>query len=264
MKLAIEGRSLLVRKLNVSRIVSGLVAGILAVIPLPGVAQTISGRVIDQFTEAPIGGAVVAVRDSMGSTVDITTSDAEGNFRFNIDPGTYSFFVRSVGYAPTVTPAVGLKPGQVLDLTITMPARLVITLEPLVVEGDSFPDARGPLVGFYQRAERGLGVFILREEIELRQPTKLSDLLFGKVGVRVYSIRGEMNKKMIRIGGARCTPMIWIDGTRVAFIGDADIDELIYAYDLEGVEIYTISQIPAEFMSGSAACGVIVMWTARG
>jgi len=246
------------------RVLGRFVFGVLVSLPTVGAAQTISGRVVVVFTKAPIGGAVVAVRDSMGSTVDIATSDAEGNFLFNIDPGTYSFFVRSVGYAPTATPAVGLKPGQVLDLTITMPARLVITLEPLLVEGDSFPDARGPLVGFHQRAERGFGVFILREEVELRQPTKLTDLMFGKPGVRVYSILGELNKKMIRIGGAKCTPMIWIDGTRVAFLDDRDIDELIYAYDLEGVEVYTVSQIPAEFHSGSSRCGVIVMWTTRG
>ena len=246
-----------------TRIVWGLVVWTLAVTPVLGAAQAISGRVIDEYTETPIADAIVTVRDSMGSALDTTTCDGEGNFRFDVHPGMYSFAVRSIGYAPTETATVRVGSGQVLNVTITVAVRLV-TLEPLLVEGDSTPDHRGPLVGFHERVERGMGVFVVREEVELRQPTKITDILYGKSGVRIYSIRGELNKKMVRIGGARCTPMVWLDGTRVSNIEDRDLDELIYAYDLEGLEVYTTSQIPAEFHGGDTHCGVIVLWTTRG
>ena len=226
-------------------------------------AQTIAGRVIDEFTNDPIGEAHVVVRDSSGSVLDTATSDGDGAFRFRVDPGRYSFAVRAVGFAPIETGPVDIAVGQTVDLTITMSVRLV-TLEPVVIEGDSARDARGPLVGFYERVERGMGLFVVREEVELRQPTKITDILYGKSGVRIYSIRGELNKKMVRIGGARCTPMVWLDGTRVSNIEDRDLDELIYAYDLEGLEVYTTSQIPAEFHGGDTRCGVIVLWTTRG
>ena len=71
-------------------------------------AATISGRVLDAKTGAPLLGANVSISDSLG-----TFCDAEGRFRLLVQPGAYEVTVSIIGYVEARqeihVPAAGLQ-----------------------------------------------------------------------------------------------------------------------------------------------------------
>ncbi|THF77100.1 carboxypeptidase regulatory-like domain-containing protein [Cohnella fermenti] len=65
--------------------------------PLPG---SLSGEVREEGTGTPLPGIAVRIADLNGVTLDITETDAAGQFVFlSLPPGVYSLLVNSVGYA---------------------------------------------------------------------------------------------------------------------------------------------------------------------
>ena len=118
------------------------------------------------------------------------------------------------------------------------------------------------MVDFERRRALGRGTFITRDDVVKRNPLTLADMLRAVRGLTVRSAGGRTELRFARanarIAGPDCPPEIWIDGAR-AF--DATVDE-VRPDEVEGIELYrSLGQIPAEYLSRSSACGLVLIWT---
>jgi len=221
------------------------------------------GRLLDQENGMPVDGAVVRVVDTGLQTL----SNHNGRFLFpEVESGRYAVEIEHLAYGTKRYP-VEVPFGGAAQVEITM-SQTPIELEPIVVEAKSRAWL-STMSGFYQRMDRGLGVFLTPEFIEQRAPTTLTDALRGLAGVRVVKQPGPGNNYGVLLRGAvrfngtgisTCPPILYIDGVRVQ---DFPLDE-IYGGDLAAVEVYRgASELPAQFAGSDAGCGVVVVWTRR-
>lgn len=121
---------------------------------------------------------------------------------------------------------------------------------------------RDKMVDFERRRATGRGTFITRDHIERRNPMTTADLLRTVRGLAVRTSAGRTEVRFVRantrVEGPDCPPEMWIDGVRTF---GATVDE-IRPGELEGIELYRgLGQIPAEYLSRSAGCGLVMIWT---
>lgn len=94
----------------------------LAALRLPG--QNLSGKftgTIFDPSDGAIPNATIVMTNHKANTVDMTTSDAEGNFVFKALPvGEYEMKVLKPGFATYLAPQVVLEPGRDLALKATL------------------------------------------------------------------------------------------------------------------------------------------------
>lgn len=239
------------------------------------------GTVVGADDDAPIAGAMVLIRTTDGSPVYSAVTNEEGQFRFmHPDQMTkeWSLSVEHVAYGK-VSRVVTFRPGEQLDVEVLLADR-VIGLDPIVVT----ERRRGLLadMGFYDRLERGFGEFIERDEIERRAPSRVTDLMQGRSGLRV--VQTDPFKYDIRLlGTARfsgdCQPSIWVDGSLARDSGEPRVDtvrghtiyrqvqlsEVVSPEEIEAIELYTgAAGLPIQYGGSNAACGVVLIWTRRG
>jgi hypothetical protein len=148
--------------------------------------------------------------------------------------------------------------------------------------------------GFYDRVERVrksamLGEFISPEELEVRNLTRLSDMLQGRQYSRIASVNVGGRAQPIAQGRARCSMNIVVDGQYVSnSIQDLEVsevpqsifgrgtsrarsgalqvglDEMVSGRSIMGIEIYpSIAGAPVELIptASRGACGLIAIWT---
>jgi TonB family protein len=215
-----------------------------------GAART--GTVRDRAGRA-IAGAQVGLA---GDTVAGVTGP-DGTFRLAPVPaGPGTLRVRRVGYRPLalrVTAAAGAPP-----VAVTL-QRAAQTLDPVVVRGER-NRYHGRLAEFYRRRDAGLGHHITREQIDRRNPFRLTDLLRTIPGVDVAP--NPLGSKTVRMRGARCDPLVWLDGYPMS-TGYLDPD-FFSPRSIEAMEIYSgVATIPQSLLGAGrlGACGVIVIWS---
>ncbi len=93
---------------------------------------TISGKVTDTTTSAPLSGATARAL-SGGTTSGTATAGDDGTYRIaNIAPGTYEVVVTRLGYLARRIPGVRVAAGQNVQLDVRM-AEIVTQLNPAVV-----------------------------------------------------------------------------------------------------------------------------------
>ena len=233
---------------------------------LPVDAQTIQGTVVDQKTDSPIQFASVALVTKEGSVTKIAITDSEGAYRLTApDPGIYSLRVDAAGYNTLNGIQFRARVSQLL--TFDLRVWDLTELAPVVVEAEREPFAPGPLEGFYERQTLGRGHFIDREEMESQGSARFTDVLRNVPLVRVVPVRSSYTirfKNVARISGD-CPPVLWVDNVKWGSIDlDGGPDRELFPSDLEGIEIYSPTQVPAQFISTDAVCGVVVVWTKRG
>lgn len=235
-------------------------------IPLsnPNEKGQLIGYVRDIDSSRPIIGATVRLREAGRTT---TTNDRGLFILREVDPGLEVMEVEVLGYDLTQEPIqVFGGRGQELEVFVS---REPIEISPIMVTvrpRSWFSDR----VGLEDRIAKGFGYFVLREDIELRQPNNLGDVMYGVPGVTVRRSGGGVSARYtVQLRGAAnmqnelCAPMVWMDGIKIG--ADFDIFSSTVAFDIEAVEIYRgASEIPGEFSGGDARCGVIVVWTRRG
>lgn len=250
---------------------------LLALLPTAAEGQTkIVGRVIDDLTDRPLGGAEVMLRTVDGRLLRRMETDLAGTFEFDVDRvSAIRLEVRRLSYLPNTTPTLHFDGRKFFQVEVRLDPDAIL-LAPLEVIAWSAVDPSPLLEGFRERMKGGLGIYITRDVIEARRPALIADLLRDVPGVTVTG-GGVGGRPKVQVGRSLtqgCETQIWVDGflmnrrTRAqSGFGAADyrIDDAVSPLSVEGIEIYRgLSSVPAEFLNQDAECGVIAIWTRRG
>jgi hypothetical protein len=219
----------------------------------PPRAATLTVWVADS-ADAAIPGAEIAI-----ATLGVTKrTDADGRVALTSLPeGRFLVVARRFGFLPDSQRAA-LHAGGATTLSFRLRTSAYL-LDTARVESAALRDR---MVDFERRRTSGRGTFITREDVDRRNPLTLADMLRAVRGLTVRTVSGRTELRFARadarLVGADCPPEIWIDGVR-AF--DATVDE-IHPAEVEGIELYRgLGQIPAEYLSRTAACGLVLIWT---
>lgn len=237
-----------------------------------GIEATIRGRVIDEETGQPVADVLVELLDHVERIRGRAITDAQGAFVLTrVAPGPFWLRGSHIAYRRTKTPPWRVEGGEVLDVTLRLHSEVAL-LAPLEVTARA--RAWSPsLANFYDRLNRRtFGTLLSRDDIERRNPQRVTDLLMDIPGLQ-FQGDGAMNQRVVvnaratpGIGGSGCPVQIYVDGVR-ATRGRMEVspDEILSPAWLEGVEFYGgISTVPPEFLTPEARCGVIAFWTRRG
>ncbi len=234
-------------------------------------AQTVKGVVLDDQTRGPVTNAAITLIDGSGFLVSSTITDSTGSFVFSAGVGTYSLRVDALGYATTESVSFGVESGQRVELELLV-SQEAVRLGKVTVSADAEPFAPGPLRGFHDRRRRGVGRFLTREQIEQQVVDRFTSLLQLMPGVQVVRMApdggalGRIRHYTVRVGARTCPPLLYLDGVKLGSIDDASAlgpDRLLFPSELEAIEVYRPSEIPAEFSAGESGCGLVVVWTQR-
>lgn len=214
------------------------------------------GRLLDYATLKPVVGAAVRLK-GRETMLERVTDDA-GRFLFEEAPaGRQLFEVEHISYG-VQSDSLMVPEGRSLDLRVQV-ARNPVQLAPLTVV------VRSPVLvnaGFYSRREDGFGEFLTRNELARHETSPLSLVVGALPGVR--KIAGPFGTSQLRMARSTlptgCRIQYYLDGVPT-LLGPVGIDE-IPTYDVEGIEVYRgASEVPPQFNTGNALCGVIVVWT---
>lgn len=240
------------------RVISLLVATLpgIAAAQLPVGHGSVRGVARDSAGNG-VSGVVIATAVMVGTSA--RTNDS-GSYRVDgLPAGRYVFVARRLGFVPE-TAAVVIRGGVTASADFSMKS-VVATLEGETVTGNPLRGNMGP---FNRRKSRGVGAFITRDEIEQRQAASVSELLRYVPGVSVTQMMaGEPQPvRMDRVargpGTEDCHVQVYVDGHPYANGNIDDFNPLA----LEGIEVYrSASEIPADFRTRGAMCGVIALWT---
>ena len=205
----------------------------------------------------PVDGAQVTIAGG-GPTAE---SNERGEFVLTgIAAGEQLLRVRRLGFRPDSVTFVAA-PGR------TIPA--AITLQPVALALPTFTvlghrALTGPMAGFYRRRSTGSGRFFTRDDIERKNPARMTDLLRGVPGISVSAQKTAVSN--VRLRGARCAPVVFLDGHGLT-AGEFDLDA-VDPRSFEGVEVYSGgASVPVEFQRTfrmSSSCGTILLWSKRG
>ena len=231
----------------------------------PGVqfgSGVLSGRVLTP-EGTPVGRAQV---QAMGTSYN-TMTDSSGRFRLGELPvGPYFLRARKVGFDPVVFSAQVIR-GDSLDASITLipfTAARGTRLDTVRVTADAARSSRR-LAGFQQRKATARGLYIDRNEIQLRRPTNFSDMLRGRANITVQrnSATGETQVfgPRLSISGGYCQLALIIDGTLIPN-AQSSLDTLVPPDMVLGIEVYNSgTSVPGEFQRLGTDCGAIIVWT---
>lgn len=224
----------------------------------PALSQRLRGATVHgvarDSTGTPIPGVEVAV---VGSGIRARSNDS-GVYRLSgLAPGPATLTARRIGYR-AYREELQLRDGEVRELDIPLVVSAAL-LSGIQVTAPHEP-YESRLAGFYARMDRHVGRFITRERIDRADNANLSAMLREIPGVQIGA--NSMQGRVIRLRGADCPPLVFIDGFP-ASAGEFDLD-MIEPQSVEGVEVYSgAASVPPEF-SGPRdldRCGVIAIWS---
>lgn len=112
----------------------------------------------------------------------------------------------------------------------------------------------GRLAGFHRRLRRGHGHFVTREQIERRNPSRLSHMFRQLPGLTV--VRQEFGGTIVS-DRPDCGLEFFVDGVRSSFLRM----DALRPGDVAGIEVYHgTSRVPPRFVRRDY-CGAVVVWT---
>jgi len=222
-----------------------------------------AGRVIEDGNLEAIAAARVSFFDLYDRFLGAVTTGRDGRFQFNVEKTpAVRIRVQRIGYKETLTPLLRFDNRTSFEVEVRLRTDAVL-VAPLEVTGASGTGGNPYFSGFEHRRKTGSGVYFSRADVERRKPALITDLIATVSGVHV-SGSGSGNRRVITMGRTQCPAQLYIDGFFVNVAGAMTLDEVVAPGDVEGIEIYHgLGSVPAEFMSGQARCGVIVVWTKR-
>ena len=131
--------------------------------------------------------------------------------------------------------------------------------------------------GFYGRMleqEHGslVGEFITPEEVEMRNPQRVTQLLEQRRGIQVRRVGNcAVIATCFRVmGQGGCPATVYLDGQRLNSLGTASndpsgapaIDELIPVTGVSAIEVYPRgSSAPPRYQSLAGTCAIVLIWT---
>jgi hypothetical protein len=234
----------------------------------------IRGQVVREPEGEPVPGVTLHLLADAGEEVSRVLSDEVGGFALPVGSGSaYRIRGTRIGHAELLTERFTMETGDTLDVLLRMGPQ-PITLSEIEVVARARPPRAGRVAGFYERAERGFGTFLTRDDIERRGPVRLVHML-AEHGMEVTPVGGSAFTLGIVNRRTNCAPMVYVDGIRMTHrqrrggagaIGEAgEAVGLVDPLDVEGVEIYRGgATVPGEFGGSTAQCGVILIWTRTG
>lgn len=234
-------------------------AALLATIALLAIALPIEvaaqrrGTIVGVVSDAETGRSVAEAKVTVRGRRDPVSTDSAGRYRLpDVPPGTLILQVRKVGHADA-TRIVEVQAGATTTMDVALATASTLS-EVVVTERPASPRRFDE---FEMRRKNGRGQYLGREEIEKSNAMNVPNLLRNMRGVRLECSGITCAVRMARSEGVDCPPEYWLDGRPNNNFGPT-----IPVSDLQGVEVYTgPSEAPAEFLSGNAACGIVVLWT---
>jgi hypothetical protein len=243
---------------------------------------TLLGTVKDAETGEPIDGAAVTI-PGLGQT---GISNVHGRFTFpSLPPGKVEIKVDRLGFAD----AVGVVE---IQLGRSVHAEILLSSEPIALEPIQVTAVRRRLDlpgldDFERRLNSGWGSFILEEEIRIRSPIMLTQIL------NEHGVTGS--EKGIRMRRTGCAPLVYVDGVKMTHQSrgggafnprdpggskspylwpdpekspDAEaavaVNSVLPSH-VRAVEVYRgPAEIPGQYLDSNSMCGVILIWTRRG
>jgi Carboxypeptidase regulatory-like domain/TonB-dependent Receptor Plug Domain len=233
------------------RVVASAPAAGSAETPKPLGSAQLNGTVVGADGKPLEGAQVYLVGTAVGAR-----ADSRGVFRLSgLPAGTQTVEVRQLSYSPKRY-TVDLSPARESKLTAVMDSKAQV-LNTVTIEGK----ASSNIPGFDDRAKRGLGTFLDRDEIEKRQSVLTTDLFRTIPGLNV-GFDGT-NYVVQSSRGAGCQVQWWLDGAPFDN-SQNDLDQMIRPDDIEAVEVYkSPSEVPVQFQGTNGSCGTILVWTKR-
>jgi len=220
-------------------------ASLLMVSGLQG--QTLVGVVTDQETGQTLPGASVLVA---GTTLG-TSTDANGNYRLELTPGTHTITFHFIGYSSEEI-QISLTQGETLIRNISLQTEFHLFDEVVVIGYGSQP----------KRVVTGAISRVTSEEITATPILRVEQALQGRVaGVMVTNLSGQPGEPpTVRVRGAGTTgdaaPLFIVDGMAVGGI------EFLNPSDIQSIEVLKDAASAAIF-GARAANGVILITTHR-
>lgn len=214
----------------------------------------LTGRVVDAADGASVGGAEVRLpRFSAG-----VVTDGDGRFTFaGVPPGSHLVSVRHPSYGDH-TNCVDVVPGRSVRVALVVPPRPLAVDSLRVAVEDTRPRWL-ERTGFYRRRATGGGIFFGPDDIERRNPSRLSFLFRGKSGVEVDD--GELKPRhapSTMLTTPDCPVQFFVNGRRMELPLGIDTYQ---SGDVAAIEAYFgESGTPPQFNTGRAACGAVVLW----
>lgn len=226
--------------------------------------------VISAETGVPLEGSRVAM--TLRRDNGVITDSVGRAFLRGLEPRLDMLTVRRVGYVARSF-ALELQPQDSLELTVVLNLAAVV-LDTVVTTGVGASTVLAP--GFNGRKKQGNGHFLDRAEINRRSIPTLPELLRTVPGLRLESApQGGRWLRSARAGLTHdCPMMLYVDGVEVAsetttismIRGRRVVQRGTSIFDsippemIEALEVYTTSNVPAQFNRGDSGCGVVVMW----
>lgn len=251
-------------------VLTGVLAGAVA-----AEAQVIRGTVVDSESGEPVVLAYVGLLQPGRELVVAGLANRDGTFSLRAPrEGEYFLHVRRSGYRSVFDGLFELGDGGVIELAVGLRPEPV-PIEPVVVEASGRRATRSWTTGFDQRRERGLGHFIVREQIERRAVENLTDamreiprLTVTTPAPRFTSPTGVRHPELLmRTNGVDpCSPSLFVDGHLVVIGGRRPglavrPDDFVDPTGAQAIEVYTsAAEIPVEF-EAATGCGVVAIWT---
>jgi hypothetical protein len=207
--------------------------------------------------DAVDSGAVAYAEVRIDNGRQYARADGHGRYRIaGITPGHHEITYRILGYTPIQLKEMFVA-GQSMtrDLYLARMPRLLTAMD---VKGKSLRVPAG-FEAIYQRAARGQGFFVTREQIDSLNPRDVLGTLHHFTSARAgYTQSGKIN----RIESQRCEEFaILLNGTPITANLYA-VEEVLRSTSpgwIQAIEVYdNRARIPVEFQP---ACGVVAVWT---
>ncbi|MBW3570380.1 MAG: carboxypeptidase regulatory-like domain-containing protein [Gemmatimonadetes bacterium] len=248
------------------RMASDPVAMDTAVVGVPR-QRGIAGRVLDEETGRPVGGATVTLLSSRELRAGRAVTDSAGHFHLRVRQADgYQLRAERVGYRPATSGAITVMPDDTVQVELRLSTEAVL-LAPLTVVAASRQVMRDhQLAGFeWRRQRQPFGRFMGPDEIARINPFHASDVLQQMPMVRLEPGESRFDRIITLPGrrGGRCIPSVYLDGRPVRLFQGLTIDDLVSGKSVAAVELYSsASSAPGEFPPrDNWFCGVLVIWT---
>jgi hypothetical protein len=247
------------------------VSALLALLAAPLAAQTVRGKVLDAATGEGIVEAEVRALSADGRDVGRARTGPDGSFQMPLRaPASVRIEPRRTGYRSTLTAELPVAWREAVEVRLSAAA---LAIEPLRVTARVEPPRRRNLElnGYYRRERQGIGQYMRREDIERRASANLAQVLrrvaaasiiYKGAHQYIWFPRNALRSQAGGGPGGACLPRLFVDGTRVTYDFQNDINSVVNPNQVEALEIFRgPSEIPPQYNDNNSMCGVVLIWT---